>query len=131
VECPDPPLLAGAVQHQRLGGVPLRIASGVAGVPPGHQGVEQPVDGRRQFAERGYADTPVRLLASIAGVALQTVYATYGSKAGVLALTGTEVCDNLVRRAGWTYDEYEDWLAATLVTLLLPARPARRTGAHA
>ncbi|SMD15446.1 TetR/AcrR family transcriptional regulator [Kibdelosporangium aridum] len=40
---------------------------------------------RELFAERGYANTPVRLLAQRAGVALQTVYATYGSKAGVLA----------------------------------------------
>lgn len=40
---------------------------------------------RELFAERGYANTPVRLLAQRAGVALQTVYAAYGSKAGVLA----------------------------------------------
>lgn len=40
---------------------------------------------RELFAERGYANTPVRLLAQRAGVALQTVYSTYGSKAGVLA----------------------------------------------
>jgi AcrR family transcriptional regulator len=206
--------------------VPLGVAADVARVPLRHQAIEQPVDGR--FVERGYANTPVRLLAGTAGVALQTVYATYGSKAGVLAalpdlvdeeagiidlveaardttdpaellrllarisrrvqercgdllkvlasadtdpdvaaataeaarrhrigtrailsrirrtgglaagltltratdvvvaLTGSEVCDNLVRRAGWTYDEYEDWLAASLVTLLLPAPSGRR-----
>lgn len=40
---------------------------------------------RELFAERGYANTPVRLLAQRAGVAPQTIYATYGSKAGVLA----------------------------------------------
>jgi AcrR family transcriptional regulator len=40
---------------------------------------------RRLFAERGYAGTPIRLLARTAGVAPQTIYATYGSKAGVLA----------------------------------------------
>jgi AcrR family transcriptional regulator len=40
---------------------------------------------RALFAERGYAGTPVRLLAQKAGVAPQTIYATYGSKAGVLA----------------------------------------------
>lgn len=40
---------------------------------------------RELFAERGYANTPVRLLAQRAGVALQTVYSAYGSKAGVLA----------------------------------------------
>lgn len=40
---------------------------------------------RELFVERGYANTPVRLLAQRAGVATQTIYATYGSKAGVLA----------------------------------------------
>jgi AcrR family transcriptional regulator len=40
---------------------------------------------RELFAERGYAKTPVRLLAQRAGVVPQTIYATYGSKAGVLA----------------------------------------------
>jgi AcrR family transcriptional regulator len=36
------------------------------------------------FAERGYARTPVRLLAERAGVSPQTIYAHFGSKAGVL-----------------------------------------------
>lgn len=40
---------------------------------------------RRLFAERGYARTPVRLIAQQAGVAPQTIYAHFGSKAGVLA----------------------------------------------
>lgn len=40
---------------------------------------------RRLFVERGYAATPIRLLAQAAGVSPQTIYATYGSKAGVLA----------------------------------------------
>jgi AcrR family transcriptional regulator len=40
---------------------------------------------RRLFTERGYAATPIRLLAQAAGVSPQTIYATYGSKAGVLA----------------------------------------------
>jgi AcrR family transcriptional regulator len=39
---------------------------------------------RRLFAERGYARTPVRLLASEAGVAVRTVYLAFGSKPGVL-----------------------------------------------
>jgi AcrR family transcriptional regulator len=39
---------------------------------------------RRLFAERGYAQTPVRLLASEAGVAVRTVYLAFGSKQGVL-----------------------------------------------
>ena len=40
---------------------------------------------RALFAERGFGATPVKLLAERAGVAVQTVYATFGSKAGVLA----------------------------------------------
>jgi AcrR family transcriptional regulator len=39
---------------------------------------------RRLFAERGYAQTPVRLLATEAGVAVRTVYLAFGSKQGVL-----------------------------------------------
>ncbi|PRX50020.1 TetR family transcriptional regulator [Prauserella shujinwangii] len=39
---------------------------------------------RELFAQRGYARTPVRLIAEHAGVAPQTIYAHYGSKAGVL-----------------------------------------------
>jgi AcrR family transcriptional regulator len=39
---------------------------------------------RAQFAERGYAATPMKLLAERAGVAVQTIYDTFGSKAGVL-----------------------------------------------
>jgi AcrR family transcriptional regulator len=39
---------------------------------------------RRLFAERGYARTPIRLIATEAGVAPQTIYAHFGSKAGVL-----------------------------------------------
>ncbi|MEU8874079.1 helix-turn-helix domain-containing protein [Streptomyces javensis] len=39
---------------------------------------------RGLFAERGYARTPIRLIAQEAGVAPQTVYAHFGSKAGVL-----------------------------------------------
>ncbi len=40
---------------------------------------------RELFAERGYAATPIRMLARRAGVSPQTIYTTYGSKAGVLA----------------------------------------------
>jgi len=179
---------------------------------------------RELFAERGYAATPVRELARRAGVAPQTIYATYGSKAGVLAglpdlvdqeagivelfdarldtrdpvellrllarttrqirercgdvikvlrsgaaveadvaatlreghrrrrlgveatlervsaegalaghltvsqaadiavaLLTDDVCEALVDSAGWSYDEYQDWLTGTLVTLLLGA----------
>ncbi len=39
---------------------------------------------RRLFAKNGYANTPVRQLAEEAGVAVQTIYSTFGSKDGVL-----------------------------------------------
>ncbi|WP_037304145.1 TetR/AcrR family transcriptional regulator [Amycolatopsis orientalis] len=39
---------------------------------------------RGLFAERGYARTPIRLIAQEAGVSPQTIYAHFGSKAGVL-----------------------------------------------
>ena len=39
---------------------------------------------RRLFAEYGFSGTPIRLLAKESGVAVQTIYATFGSKAGVL-----------------------------------------------
>jgi AcrR family transcriptional regulator len=39
---------------------------------------------RHLFAERGYARTPVRLIAQQAGVSPQTIYTHFGSKAGVL-----------------------------------------------
>ena len=35
------------------------------------------------------------------------------------ALMTDEVCDSLVSRAHWSYDEYEEWLSTTLTTLLL------------
>lgn len=40
---------------------------------------------RSLFAQHGYARTPIRLIAQHAGVAPQTIYAHFGSKAGVLA----------------------------------------------
>jgi AcrR family transcriptional regulator len=39
---------------------------------------------RRQFAERGYAAAAVRPIAQEAGISLQTLYATFGSKQGLL-----------------------------------------------
>jgi AcrR family transcriptional regulator len=39
---------------------------------------------RELFAERGFANTTVKGLAERAGVAIQTIYATFGSKAGVV-----------------------------------------------
>jgi AcrR family transcriptional regulator len=40
---------------------------------------------RTLFAENGYARTPIRTIAKEAGIAPQTIYAHFGSKAGVLA----------------------------------------------
>ena len=40
---------------------------------------------RRLFSARGYAATTLAEIATEAGVAVQTVYAVYGSKAGILA----------------------------------------------
>ncbi len=39
---------------------------------------------RELFAEQGFANTTVKRLAERAGVAVQTIYATFGSKAGVV-----------------------------------------------
>ena len=36
---------------------------------------------RELFAEQGFANTTVKVLAERAGVAVQTIYATFGSKA--------------------------------------------------
>lgn len=35
------------------------------------------------------------------------------------ALTADEICDRLVDESGWSYDEYESWLHATLTATLL------------
>jgi AcrR family transcriptional regulator len=186
---------------------------------------------RRVFAERGYSAVTVKQLAASAGVSVQTIYDTFGSKAGVLmafvelvdvesgildlvrlmptvtdpremlalfarmrrqirercgdvigilrsgavvdpdvaatlakgvqrrhlgqraamerleshghlrsgitstraadiaaALTADEVCDALVDQRGWSFDEYEQWLAETLALLLL-SPPASKRGA--
>ena len=39
---------------------------------------------RRQFGERGFAATAVRPIAEEAGISVQTLYTTFGSKQGVL-----------------------------------------------
>ena len=53
---------------------------------------------------------PLRLPA---GEALETVW----------ALTSPELYQLLVRQRGWTSSRYEEWLAGSLVGLLLPERP--------
>ena len=65
-----------------------------SGVPPGVRRLREQHEAttrrailqaaRALFAERGYAATPVRLLAQQSGVAVQTIYGAFGSKAGVL-----------------------------------------------
>jgi AcrR family transcriptional regulator len=47
----------------------------------------------RLFARDGYATTTLAGIASEAGVAVQTVYAVYGSKAGILAALRESVVD--------------------------------------
>jgi AcrR family transcriptional regulator len=49
--------------------------------------------GLELFAERGYQATTVAAIAEAAGVAVQTVYAAFGSKAGVLKALLTEMED--------------------------------------
>ncbi|RSN30866.1 TetR/AcrR family transcriptional regulator [Amycolatopsis sp. WAC 01416] len=64
---------------------------------------------RGLFAERGYARTPIRLIAQEAGVSPQTIYAHFGSKAGVLGglvdlLHDEAGIPDLVAEAGRTED---------------------------
>src|SRR5918997_316579 len=46
---------------------------------------------RRQFAERGFAAAAVRPIAQEAGISLQTLYSTFGSKQGLLLALGDPV----------------------------------------
>jgi AcrR family transcriptional regulator len=50
--------------------------------------------GLELFAGRGYPATTVTAIAEAAGVAVQTVYATFGSKAGILKALLTEMEDD-------------------------------------
>src|SRR5512146_2651000 len=59
---------------------------------------------RRRFFEEGYAATTLKAIAAEAGVAVQTVYAVYGSKAAILAelralVVSLPEADALVRQA--------------------------------
>src|SRR3954465_14092367 len=83
---------------------------------------------RRLFAERGYAATSVKDIAGAAGVSVQTVYDSVGSK-GALALA---LNDELDRDAGvmplvqaaWASDDIEQIVG-------LPARITRSIIEHA
>ncbi|MBF6331026.1 TetR/AcrR family transcriptional regulator [Nocardia transvalensis] len=78
---------------------------------------------RQLFGERGYARTPIRLIAQEAGVAPQTIYAHFGSKAGVL----TGLVDLLDDEAGMPDLMAEAYRTDDPVALLgLLARAARQ-----
>lgn len=77
---------------------------------------------RALFLERGFSDTTITVIAGHAGVAPETVYSIYRTKAGVL--------DAVVRGAVLRDDEPEDPLERSWVKRLLrlPDLPARITG---
>ena len=78
---------------------------------------------RGLFAERGYARTPIREIAKQAGVAPQTIYAHFGSKAGVL----TGLVDLMDEEAGLPELMAEAGTTADPVELLgLLARASRQ-----
>lgn len=43
-----------------------------------------------------------------------------------MAVSGVETYDRLVLRAGWSHEEYEQWLGDTFTRTLLPGRTKRR-----
>ncbi|HEY6013057.1 MAG TPA: helix-turn-helix domain-containing protein, partial [Candidatus Limnocylindrales bacterium] len=49
---------------------------------------------RRRFADAGYGATTLREIAVAAGVAVQTVYAVFGSKASILRALRESVVDD-------------------------------------
>lgn len=56
---------------------------------------------RHCFADRGYAATTLREIAAEAGVAVQTVYATFGSKAAILRSLRLRVVGDTEADAAW------------------------------
>ena len=56
---------------------------------------------RHCFAERGYAATTLREVAAEAGVAVQTVYATFGSKATILRSLRLRVVGDVAADEAW------------------------------
>jgi AcrR family transcriptional regulator len=63
---------------------------------------------RRRFAEAGYAATAVRPIAEEAGVALQTLYTTFGSKQGLLLALVDTVREQTGGREIWDQIERSD-----------------------
>ena len=67
---------------------------------------------RRLFGERGFAATPVRLIADEAGVAVQTIYSAFGSKVGLAEALNTHLdaeagVPELVARIRGSHDPVE------------------------
>jgi AcrR family transcriptional regulator len=73
--------------------------------------------GRLEYATRGYAATSIEMIADTAGVAVQTVYAVFGSKRSVLE----SLLDTLEDQAG----------LESLECALADPRPARQAAAVA
>lgn len=69
------------------------------------------------FVEQGYAKTSIREVAAKAGVAVQTIYSTFGSKAG-LALALVEVVDETADLASFVAELAECRDPDRLVVLL-------------
>jgi AcrR family transcriptional regulator len=57
---------------------------------------------RRRFAERGYAASTLREVAVEAGVAVQTVYAAFGSKSAILRALRLRVVDDPEADEAWS-----------------------------
>ena len=57
---------------------------------------------RRLFAENGFASTAVRPIAQAAGVSVQTLYATFGSKQGILIALVDTIREQTDAPALWT-----------------------------
>ncbi len=63
---------------------------------------------RRLFAKQGYASTAVRPIAEAAGVAVQTLYSTFGSKQGILIALVDTIREQTDAPALWTRIEASD-----------------------
>ena len=68
-----------------------------------------------------------RLATSSPGVASRFASKEDAKRAAVAAwaVSGIETYDRLVLQAGWSHEEYEQWLGDTLTRTLLPGRPKR------
>src|SRR5260370_1298625 len=78
------------------------------------------VAARAEFAERGYAAATVVRIAPPAGGGPGPAPAAAAAPAGATATPGPR--DQLVRQAGYSYDQLEAWTRATLAAALFPDR---------